>query len=485
MGGGRMTGRPGLSLVGKLLAGAALWCFAALALSFRGPHHAWSGIYMTEVILLVLFAKLLARIPLSVSSCFLLLPALLLEMLLFYGPLAHSPFLVLFFLTDCCLLLYGQKRSLKEYYAGLSVTAFAGVFLLSGYEFLAEKLIPFYFVFSGRLELGTLSRISLILGFGICFLFLFLAALRLFGRLFRKWDQPLGYFSERFSGLELYVFLVVVFAVFLTIFTESGYVLSGAYSYMSWRMFWFQIFFLFMGVVYLALLAKVLSIKEKMAEAKRDRDLVFSYSEVLERNMDSLREIRHDTKNLFLSMGGFVERCWDAQMKAFYREQIVPFMEDTLVKSDLQEKLKYLEDIPLKAFLYYKIAEKLKGGIPVHLELSEPVSVGTDFGDLVRLLGILIDNGAEEAALIGGTVRICIGTEDFGVRFRIANSVRPQVKEQGIRPGKSEKGPGRGRGLLIAERILAGNGQMFLNSYFAEEEFVQALMVRRRPQGRE
>ncbi len=479
MGSGKLRERRWLFLVGKLLAGLALWYLTAVVLALKGPHHAWDGIYLTQVILLVLFAKLLGRIPLPVSSCFFLLPALFLEMLLFYGPLAHSPFLAMFFLADCCLLIYWKKRNLKDYFAGLSVTVSASIFLLSGYEFLAEKLLPFYFYFSGKMGLGTLSRISLILGFGICYLLLFWELLWLFGKLIRKRDWPSRRLSERFSGLELYVFLVVVFAIFLMILVESMYVMSGAYGHMSWRMFWFQLFFLFMDAVYLGLLAKAVSIKEKMAAARRDRDLAVSYSRVLEQNMDSLREIRHDTKNLFLSMGGFVEQSQDAQMKAFYREQIVPFMEDTLIKSDLQEKLKHLTEAPLKAFLYYKIAEKLEGGIRVSLEIPEPVSVEGDFGDLVRLLGIFIDNAAEAAGPLEGEVRIKIAGNGSEVLFRIANPVRPKVREQGVRPGRSEKGPGRGSGLLIAERLLAGNERMILNSYFTEGEFVQALAVRK------
>ena len=76
MGSGKLRERRGLFLAGKLLAGLALWYLTAVVLALKGPHHAWDGIYLTQVILLVLFAKLLGRIPLPVSSCFFLLPAL-------------------------------------------------------------------------------------------------------------------------------------------------------------------------------------------------------------------------------------------------------------------------------------------------------------------------------------------------------------------------------------------------------------------------
>ena len=80
MGGGKLRGwrglfeagkqkkRRGVLLTGKLLAVLALWSLTAYVLVLKGPHHAWSGIYLTEVVLLVLLSKIFGRIPLSVFS---------------------------------------------------------------------------------------------------------------------------------------------------------------------------------------------------------------------------------------------------------------------------------------------------------------------------------------------------------------------------------------------------------------------------------
>ena len=63
------------------------------------------------------------------------------------------------------------------------------------------------------------------------------------------------------------------------------------------------------------------------------------------------------------------------------------------------------------------------------------------------------------------------------LRIRIANDVRPDVRSRGIVPGTTDKGLGRGQGLLIAGKILRRYPNLFLNSYFTEEGFVQCLVL--------
>ena len=152
--------------------------------------------------------------------------------------------------------------------------------------------------------------------------------------------------------------------------------------------------------------------------AENDKNLLSAYNAELEDTMDSMHEIRHDAKNLLLTMGGFVEQSSDVQMKEFYQKNIVPFMENALTRYELQNKLKLLGDDCLKSFLYYKIMEKNEKGIPISLKISTAVISDINYGDLIRLLGILLDNAAEEAALAAGSVRVSISQEEHGLRFR-------------------------------------------------------------------
>lgn len=177
-------------------------------------------------------------------------------------------------------------------------------------------------------------------------------------------------------------------------------------------------------------------------------------------------------------MGNFVESSDNDDMKQFYHENIIPFIQDTIIKNDLHDKLRALSDEQLKSFFYYKLTEKISYGIHVNLEINSclPGEIGS--GDLIRLLGILIDNAAEEAAL---TPEMCIGVriadDSSKTSFRISNSFRPETQKRGVLQGTTDKGLGRGNGLVIAGKIIEKYGNVMLNSYFTEDEFVQNLSI--------
>ena len=82
-------------------------------------------------------------------------------------------------------------------------------------------------------------------------------------------------------------------------------------------------------------------------------------------------------------MAGFVERSDDAEMKEFYAKNIVPFIQNALVKNELLDKLKLLQDEHLKYFLYYKLMEKIESGVPIGLELSSSAHLEAGYGRIV------------------------------------------------------------------------------------------------------
>lgn len=63
--------------------------------------------------------------------------------------------------------------------------------------------------------------------------------------------------------------------------------------------------------------------------------------------------------------------------------------------------------------------------------------------------------------------------------FRIFNAVRPETRARGVIEGTTDKGLGRGNGLIIARRIIDKYGNLMLNSYFTEEGFIQNLTLLR------
>jgi len=182
-------------------------------------------------------------------------------------------------------------------------------------------------------------------------------------------------------------------------------------------------------------------------------------------------------------MGNFVEKSGIKEMQEFYQEKINPFASDEIAKSDLYAKLAGIDNEQLKAFLFYKISQAIKRGVDVELDILFP-SINSneensiEFVDLVRILGILLDNAIEECMeLENGSISIKITRNSELVSYMISNFVRDEVKEMGIRAGISTKGQNRGKGLVNVCNIIDKYDFVTLNSYFRDGYFVQNIVV--------
>jgi sensor histidine kinase YesM len=253
------------------------------------------------------------------------------------------------------------------------------------------------------------------------------------------------------------------------------------YNFMPASSLLFNILTLFVLAIQLSFLIMLLRLtwlRESLKSKDRENVSLAAYSSGLEKNIDDIRNIKHDIKNIFLTMANFVEKSGDRDMKAFYKDKISPFAADEIQKSDLYAKLSAIAEERLKAFLFYKLSQIIERGVALELEISQNFRSenSPEFTDLIRILGILLDNAAEECLeLQNGVINVKLSMNDELVSYTVRNSVRPETREKGIRPGVSSKGGERGRGLVIVQDIIGRYEQVSLNSYFSHDEFVQGL----------
>jgi len=99
--------------------------------------------------------------------------------------------------------------------------------------------------------------------------------------------------------------------------------------------------------------------------------------------------------------------------------------------------------------------------------------------DLIRIVGIYIDNAVEEAEqLEDGEVDITIVETSKGVLFCVENNfaVRPDIAKM-VQKGYSTKGEGRGFGLYWAEKILERHADMMHELHITEEKILQQIEI--------
>jgi hypothetical protein len=301
-------------------------------------------------------------------------------------------------------------------------------------------------------------------------------------RLFNRFFNEINDMGRRYPHIERYFIYSTIIVLAVIGAVHYMFKLSNMVADYGLLFNIFTLFALGIQLSFLVMLFRLTWLRDSLQNKDRENLSLAAYSSGLEKNIDDIRNLKHDIKNIFLTMASFVDKSGDEDMKAFYHEKISPFADDEIQKSDLYAKLSKIGEERLKAFLFYKISQIIGRGIALELEIAPYFNseTGPEFTDLIRILGILLDNAAEECMeLQNGVIHVKLSLNDELVSYTIRNSVRPETREKGIRAGVSSKGGERGRGLVIVRDIIGRYEQVALNSYFSHDEFVQGLVCYR------
>lgn len=236
---------------------------------------------------------------------------------------------------------------------------------------------------------------------------------------------------------------------------------------------------LIMQIFFMILLYQTAFFKDTSAFAENSMKSLSAYYSDLTNNITSMQEIRHDIKNIFFTMGNYVNRNDDPEMQAFFWEKIYPYANGTIQQNELFSRLYQIPFEPLQAFLYLKLTQAMSRKVTVHLDLhiqAECFQAGMEIIDLTRILGILLDNALEEAEKAEHFwIDLKISNNRELISYVVKNPVTEETRKNGIHAGLSSKGEGHGNGLLIVQQLMNQYPEASLNSCFSEEKFVQSL----------
>ncbi len=349
------------------------------------------------------------------------------------------------------------------------------------YQNAQQILFSYYLTWGNNLEKG--KRAMRVMVFVVIVYMITVVSVWLITNITKNGLIKLQEYSEKYKEIDRSAILVLALILCCLIMTELLTFASGTTDF-ALPVLWIGMctIIVLIQVIYIRLLLKSISLKEEMRLQESDWQKLSKYNQELESSMEELRAVKHDIKNLFLTMGGFVEKSNDEEMKAFYEKNIVPFAAWELEKSDLYTKLAHIHDESMKSFLYFKIMQGMEQSIKMELQIefeNETMGFCMAQTDLIRILGIFIDNAMEEAKACNGNVTIQIKETKKEYDFLIRNSTREQTRSKGVLAGTTDKGLGRGEGLLIAQKTINKYKNILLNSFFQQEEFVQYLRIKK------
>lgn len=201
---------------------------------------------------------------------------------------------------------------------------------------------------------------------------------------------------------------------------------------------------------------------------------------LLEELQQEIRAFRHDFTNLF---SGLTLQAQEGDLQGiqdFMRRTSSYFDEKLGAEIAQMDGLNNIRLYPLRSLLATKLAKMRQRRIQGTLEALAPVerALAMDTDDLLRALGILLDNAIEAAPETGGQVRVVLLQEEKELYLAVANNYAQVPDLPALtRKGYTTKGAGHGTGLASYRRIVARCRGCAARTYLKDGMFVQELHI--------
>ncbi len=230
----------------------------------------------------------------------------------------------------------------------------------------------------------------------------------------------------------------------------------------------------------------IFSNNQKLAFATREKVIeqraMQLYIDEISKQNEEINQFRHDYLNILSSLESYLEEGDLQALTVYYQQTIQPtrtlFLENASKLSALQK----IDHPAIRGIFMTKLLLAQEKGISVHLEMTGKIIFPKHVFDLnlIRILGILLDNAIEEVDALGkGELAVAFFQEKDALVILIQNTVRNPVKPlyQLKKQGFSTKGKGRGYGLSTVDELMSQTSTLLLETTISQHLFVQKLTL--------
>jgi len=206
------------------------------------------------------------------------------------------------------------------------------------------------------------------------------------------------------------------------------------------------------------------------------------YTDEIERQYIGIQKFKHDYQNILFSLDCFIHEDDWVGLKQYYMTKIKKASEVVTKEIFSLESLSKIKVREIKSILAGKLILAQNMGIDTVFQADDEITCFyMDSVDLVRIIGILLDNAIEELTESScGTLSIGCFKEEAGVTIVVQNTCRldnmPKLHEI-WQLGFSTKGKGRGLGLSTLSELVDTHPNLILETTIVNDNFVQKLKI--------
>ncbi len=237
--------------------------------------------------------------------------------------------------------------------------------------------------------------------------------------------------------------------------------------------------FLFLMIWQMINLIRVFSARQKMGDERKQNEQLSEYLENIQEQYDDLRKFKHDFKNIVLSMNVRSNEDVDDSYEKLYKE----LSQQKEFNSDLEGKIiseyKLINNEPLKGLIIQKFFKAKSNQVKLNVEIFESVNITDDVLDIIRIVGILLDNAIEETIKCQDkNISLAFIKNDNNLEISIENPLSHSIDIRKIfEEGYSTKGTGRGTGLANVSNIVDGKSNLYLDTEIVKNHFRITLII--------
>lgn len=274
-----------------------------------------------------------------------------------------------------------------------------------------------------------------------------------------------------------YIFAFIIMFVLnggVQFFGYAREAMGEDYNYILYILF----IFLSVLVAFISMYSVIIRLKNKQMELSMKEQL--DYTKRLEILQNELRSIHHDYKNVAAGLYLQAEKGNIDEIKDYVSNRLLQLDKNIQINIRQINQLVNINIIELKSLIFTKIEKALKENVVFEIEALNLVSkINMNKDDLLRCVGILLDNAIEESSLTDDKRVICSLLQDNDtLTVLIKNSLKGEVNISNIyKNGFSTKGEGRGIGLYSLKQIISTHKNIFLKTQVDKSWFTQILTI--------
>ncbi len=242
---------------------------------------------------------------------------------------------------------------------------------------------------------------------------------------------------------------------------------------------------LFVLIVMMLMIYSLYS-KKKLQQAQQQTQTAYEeiqiYSHALETSYQDLRAFRHDYNNILLSIQEYINEGDLTGLRDYYHSHLKATQNLVTTSFFRLDDIQNIGLSEIRSILLHKLNYAQVAKITITLEVPYEVLMESIFDtiQLVRLLGILLDN-AIEAAQESTTpdLSIAVFKQEGDEVIIIRNTYSASLPKEDLlkKNSLSTKGPDRGLGLQNAAAIVKQEHSLFLETQITDRYYTQMITI--------